>query len=135
MKLRMNRTKILTGLKKKKEKVQRRAARWTTSSFDYRSSTTEIINDLGWRALEQRRADARLCLFYKIVHGLVAVPLPDYIQPSNRISSYCHSMTFRQLHTTKNYYKKVQVGKDPENNSHSKKRGGKKQTNNQVLIP
>ena len=87
------------------EKVQRRAARWTTSSFDYRSSTTEIVNNLGWRTLEQRRADARLCLFYKIVHGLVAVPLPDYIQPSNRISRYCHSMTFRQLHTTKNYYK------------------------------
>ena len=87
------------------EKVQRRAARWTTSSFDYRSSTTEIVNNLGWRTLEQRRADARLCLFYKIVHGLVAVPLPDYIQPSNSISRYCHSMTFRQLHTTKNYYK------------------------------
>ena len=87
------------------EKVQRRAARWTTSSFDYRSSTTEIVNNLGWRTLEQRRADARLCLFFKIVHGIVAVPLPDYIQPSNRISRYCHSMTFRQLHTTKNYYK------------------------------
>ena len=87
------------------EKVQRRAARWTTSSFDYQSSTTEIVNNLGWRTLEQRRADARLCLFFKIVHGIVAVPLPDYIQPSNRISRYCHSMTFRQLHTTKNYYK------------------------------
>ena len=33
------------------EKVQRRAARWTTSSFDYRSSVTAIVNDLGWRTL------------------------------------------------------------------------------------
>ena len=41
------------------EKVQHRAARWTTSSFDYRSSVTAIVNDLGWRTLEQRRADAR----------------------------------------------------------------------------
>ena len=37
-------------------------------------------------------------------------------------------------------YKKVQVGKDQENaqsekDSHSKNRGGKNQTNNQVLIP
>ena len=36
--------------------------------------------------------------------------------------------------------KKVQVGKDqekaqPEKDSHSKNRGGKKQINNQVLIP
>ena len=61
--------------------------------------------DLGWRTLEQRRADARLCLFFKIVHGLVALPLPDYIHPSNRISRYCHSMTFRQLHTSTSYYK------------------------------
>ena len=37
-------------------------------------------------------------------------------------------------------YKKVQVGKDQEKaqsekDSHSKNRGGKKQTNNQILIP
>ena len=38
------------------------------------------------------------------------------------------------------HYKKVQVGKDQEKtqsekDSHSKNRGGKKQTNNQALIP
>ena len=37
--------------------------------------------------------------------GLVAVPLPDYVQYSNRISRYCHSMTFRQVYTSKDYYK------------------------------
>ena len=52
------------------EKVQCRAARWTTSSFDYRSSVTAIVNDLGWRTFEQRLADARVCLFFKIVHGI-----------------------------------------------------------------
>ena len=65
------------------EKVQRRAARWTTSNFDYRSSVTALLQELGWRTLEKRRADARLCLFYKIVYDLVAVPLPDYIQLLN----------------------------------------------------
>ena len=87
------------------EKVQRRAARWTTSNYDYRSSTTSTVNNLGWRTLELRRADARLVLFFKIVQGLVAVPLPDYIRPPNRISRHCHSMKFQQLQTTKNYYK------------------------------
>ena len=38
------------------------------------------------------------------------------------------------------FFEKVQVGKDQEKaqsekDSHSKNRGGKKQTNNQVLIP
>lgn len=87
------------------EKVQRRAVRWTTSNYDYRSSVTAMLQGLGWRTLEQRRADARLCLFYKIVYGLVAVPIPDYIQPSNRVSRYCHSMTFRQIHTSRDFYK------------------------------
>ena len=87
------------------EKIQRRAARWTTSNYGTRSSVTAMLNQLGWRTLEQRRADARLCLFYKIVYGLVAVPLPNYIQPTHRISRYCHSMTYRQIQTSTNYYK------------------------------
>ena len=87
------------------EKVQRRAARWTSSNYDYRSSTPANVNNLGWRTLELRRADARLILFFKIVHGLVAVPLPDYIHPPHRISRQCRSLTFRQLHTTTNYHK------------------------------
>ena len=87
------------------EQVQRRAARWTVGNFYQRASVTQIVQNLGWRTLEQRRADARLCLFYKVVHGLVAVPLPDYIQYSNRVSRYCHSMTFRQVTTSTDYYK------------------------------
>ena len=87
------------------ENVQRRAARWTSNNFDPRSSVTDMLDDLEWRTLEQRRADARLCLFYKIVYGLVAIPMPDYIQPNPRVSRYCHSMTFRQVQTSRNFYK------------------------------
>ena len=50
-------------------------------------------------------ASARLCLFFKFIHGLVAVLLPDYVQYSNRISRYCHPMAFRQVYTSKDYYK------------------------------
>ena len=87
------------------EKVQRRAVRWTTSNYDYRSSVTAMLQSLGWRTLELRRANAHLCLVYKIVYGLVAVPLPVYIQQSNRLSWHCHSMTFTQIHTSKDFYK------------------------------
>ena len=85
---------------------QRRAARWTVSSFGRQPSLTEMAKQLGWRSLEQRRADARVCFFFKVTHGLVAVPLPDYIHYSNRISRYCHSMTFRQVSTSTDYYNK-----------------------------
>ena len=64
-----------------------------------------MLDQLSRRTLEQRRADARLCLFYKMIHGIVAVPLPDYVQPTHRVSRYCHSMTFRQIHTNRNYHK------------------------------
>ena len=49
------------------------------------------------------KADARLRLFYKIVYRLVSVPLLDYVQYNNRISRYCHSMTFRQVSTSTNF--------------------------------
>ena len=87
------------------EKVRRRAARWTSNNFDPQSSITGMLDDLGWGTLEQRRADGHLCLFYKIVYGLVAILLPDYIQPNPRVSCYCHSMSFRQVQTSRNFYK------------------------------
>ena len=62
------------------EMVQRRAARWTTNNFSCQASVIDMLNTLGWRSLKNRRSDARLCLFYKIIHGLVAVPLPPYVQ-------------------------------------------------------
>ena len=43
------------------EQVQWRAARWTVGNYDWQASATQIVQDLGWRKLEQRRADARLC--------------------------------------------------------------------------
>ena len=83
------------------EKLQRRAARSTTSNYDYRSSVTAMLDELGWTTLEEKRAYARLCLFYKIVHGPVAVPLPDYIHITHRVVRYYYSMTFRQISTTR----------------------------------
>ena len=87
------------------EKVQRRAARWTTCNFDRMASVSAMLETLGWRTLEQRCADLCLCLFYKIVNNMVAVPLPDYIKPNPHTSRRGHSMTFQQIHTGKDFYK------------------------------
>lgn len=56
------------------EAVQRRAARWVMSDYSRTSSVTSMLHTLGWRSLQLRRADARLVLMYKIIHGLVAIP-------------------------------------------------------------
>ena len=89
----------------KVEMVQRRAARWTLSDYVRTTSVTSLQSQLNWQTLEERLSMARLCLFYKIVNGLVAVLLPYYMQPTHMTSRYCHSMTFRQIHTGKDYYK------------------------------
>ena len=64
-----------------------------------------MLETLGWRSLQQRRADVRLCLFFKIVNNMIAVSLPDYIQPNPRTSRRGHSRSFCQLHTGKDYCK------------------------------
>ena len=90
----------------KVEMVQRHAARWTMNDYARTRSVSSLLHELDWQTLEERRSVACLCLFYKVVNGLVAMPLPDYIQPRTPwISKYCHSMTFRQINTGKDSYK------------------------------
>ena len=89
------------------EMVQRRAARWTLCRFSSYDSVSNMLDELGWRSFEDRRTDPRLCLFYKIVHDLVALPLPPYVvlaQVSTR-HSRSHPLAFRQIHTVADYYK------------------------------
>ena len=89
----------------KLERVQRRAARWTLNDYSHYSSVTDMLTRLNWRTLQQRRADARLCLLYKIIHELVAISIPPYFEANHRVSRYCHSMSFKQNHTRVDYYK------------------------------
>ena len=68
------------------EMVQRRAARWVLNDYSPYSSVSDMLEKHNWPTLEQRRADSRLVLFYKIIYGYVAVPLPTYVIPLSRTS-------------------------------------------------
>ena len=81
------------------EMVQCRAARWTLSEYFSYASVTQMLQSLGWRSLEQRRSDSRLCLFYKIIYGLVAIDMPSYIVHQLRILRNSHTLGFRQIQT------------------------------------
>ena len=83
--------------------VQRTAARWVQDDYSYQSSATTMLNNLKWRSLEDRRSDARLCLFFKIIHGLVAIQMPPYAQHPSRVSRLSHPVAFRQIHTRFDY--------------------------------
>ena len=90
----------------KLEAVQRRSARrWATCVYQCTSSMTQMIKDLNWRTLEQRRIDSRFILMYKITYDLVAIPAADYLIPNTRQSRHNHQLPNRQIPTLKDYYK------------------------------
>ena len=66
----------------KLEAVQRRAARFVTGDYRRTSSTSQMITTLGWPSLQQRRADAKLVLVYRITHHLVDIPAPVFLHPA-----------------------------------------------------
>ena len=89
----------------KVEAVQRRAARWATRDYQRTSSVTQMLKDLNWRTLEQRRIDSRLILMYKITNDLVAIPAADYLIPNTRPSKFNHPLAYRQIPALHDYYK------------------------------
>ena len=67
---------------KKLEQVQRTAARWTLGRYRNTSSVSDMLNELGWRSLEQRRADARLVMMYKLRNNMLAIDPSPYLKPA-----------------------------------------------------
>ena len=65
----------------KVEMVQRRAARWTMNDYARTTSVSSLLHELDWQTLEERRSVVRLCLFYKVVNGLVAAPFLNTFSP------------------------------------------------------
>jgi hypothetical protein len=58
------------GQKKSLERVQRRAARFVTNTYDRTVSVSSLMSQLGWNSLEERRCKARLKCFYNVFNNL-----------------------------------------------------------------
>ena len=56
------------------EKVQRRAARFTTNNYRQLASVTEMLHKLKWQSLQERRMYFNLILFYRVAHKFVVIP-------------------------------------------------------------
>ena len=80
--------------------LNRRAARTVhNKSWQQRDvSPTELIRNLGWSTLEQRRQHLRLCMMYRITNGLIAVPA-HCLQPPAR-TTRGHSFNYQTLRTS-----------------------------------
>ncbi|XP_071842711.1 uncharacterized protein [Apostichopus japonicus] len=88
------------------EKVQRRAARFVKNEYSRFSSVTDMLKDLNWDTLENRRFKARLVTIYKETHGLIPSNinnlLEDKEKPTTRQS---HSLNYKIPQAQKNCYK------------------------------
>ena len=85
------------------EMLQRKAACWVYNDYSPYSNVTDMLSNLGWRSLELRRYDSRIAMFYKILYGLVAIPLPPYFEHT-MVQTCHHPLAYRQIHTSFSYY-------------------------------
>ena len=77
------------------EMVQRRAARYVTNRQRNTSSVGDMLQQLKWRSLEDRRRGACLVMMYKISHDKVAVNKSDKLSPPLRHSRNMHSRSYQ----------------------------------------
>ena len=90
----------------KLEGIQRRTA-WFVAK-DYRRTdgmVTNILQELQWPSLEQRRQQIRLSIMYKIHHQAIAIPIPDYIHRQTAQTGQYHPQRFRIMKANSNIYK------------------------------
>src|SRR5664279_266711 len=86
------------------EKVQRRAARFAKKDFRRTTSVTQLLADLGWGQLADRRRVARLSMMFKAVHGLTAIPTGNLLRPT-RCTKRTGQATFINLYARTDAYK------------------------------
>ena len=88
----------------KLELVQCRAARYVTNRYHNTSSSSQMLTNLEWETLQQRRAKIRLITLYKIVNNLIEIPRNQYLTPV--IPMYQHQcLNFQRPFASTNYLK------------------------------
>ena len=76
---------------RKLEMVQRRAARMVYADYRLTSSITIMLQQLQWSTLQERRAQAKAIIVYRIFYSLVNIPANQLVPT---ISVRSHNMRF-----------------------------------------
>ena len=95
-------TKILIN---KLDAIQRRAARFCMNKSRSPGSVTNMIKDLEWESLTERRHTRRLVILHKAIHGHLSIPIGNLTQPAIRTSRHTNSQAFQTLSASKDCYK------------------------------
>ena len=54
------------------------------NNYDWEQSATALIKDLNWENLSSRRKIIRLSILHKAIGGHLALPVNNYLRPSQR---------------------------------------------------
>ena len=88
------------------EMIQRRAARFVSNRYHNTSSVNDMLKQLQWPTLQERRQHARLTMLYKIVNTQVDTPgLLSNFTPNSRPSRHNNSKSYHIPDTAKSYVK------------------------------
>ena len=89
--------------------VQRRAARWVKQDYRLTSSVSDMLNDLQWTTLYERRKYCRLITFYKFLHqDPPDISIPEYYLPHSlsHFTRLSHHLRLIPPVASSNYYQK-----------------------------
>jgi hypothetical protein len=70
------------------ERVQRRAARFVSGRYHNTSNVSDMMSNLNWETLEQRRMRARVTMFYKITNNVVVTSLFCLVCGDHTVEQY-----------------------------------------------
>ncbi len=90
---------------KKIESVQRKASRFVCNKFGRDVSVTQLLRQLQWPLMEQRRAEARLSTFHRMIYGTIDINWEPLMTRNERVSRSGHTHRFMRHSTRKDCYK------------------------------
>ena len=68
--------------------------RWILNDYSTYNSVSAMLHELNLPTLQQRRQRARLSLFYKSMHNLIQMPIPQYYIPYSSSSRIHHKHSY-----------------------------------------
>ena len=80
--------------------MQQKAACFVFSDYLTYPSVSNMLQELQWNSLQERRIQARLVMFYKIIHNVyvVEVDFSTHLHPMQTVTRG-HQLKFKQLPT------------------------------------
>ena len=73
--------------------------------YKYTSSVTSMLQELGWKSLEDRRKAIDLTMMYKIVNNEVDIPTSPYIEYNRSSTRAKHTHRLHHIRTSKDTFK------------------------------